>query len=190
YELARNYRCPPNLVEHATRLIRHNQWRIPKQPIAQLPKPAEIIVVDSLSTGLEARLVVDRIEQIRASNPLLTYRDFAVLYRTHAQCAPPQVEFILRGVPYNVKEEHNILNNEVLDRLLAVLRLKLATSPGELPASRDCAAAVRAYYRTMKPSTLKSVETFFGTHDRRRWLESIETSDFQALIPGRPVANL
>jgi DNA helicase-2/ATP-dependent DNA helicase PcrA len=190
YELARNYRCPPNLVAHATRLIRHNTWRIPKNTTAHLETPADIVVVDSLSTGLEARLVVDRMQQIRAANPLLTYRDFAVLYRTHAQCAAPQVEFILRGVPYNVKEEHNILNNEVLDRLLAVLRLKLATLRGDLPASHDCAIAVRSYYRTMRPAVQKTVESFFGTHDRRRWLDQIQTPEFQTIMPSRPVATL
>src|SRR5436309_12101457 len=30
FELKRNYRCPRNIVDHATRLIRHNKWRIEK----------------------------------------------------------------------------------------------------------------------------------------------------------------
>ncbi len=31
FELKRNYRCPRNIVDHATRLIRHNKWRMHSQ---------------------------------------------------------------------------------------------------------------------------------------------------------------
>ena len=65
FELSINYRCPPNIVEHAERLIRHNTRRIAKTPKPHLTEPSEIQVVSTISTGLEAGALIDYIERLR-----------------------------------------------------------------------------------------------------------------------------
>ena len=118
HELQINYRCPPVIVEHADRLIRHNTWRIPKNPRAASDAVAQIHVISSLSAGLEATSIVKLIERVRKADPALGYNNFVVLYRTNAQSLPLQVEFVREGIPYFVRPQDNILHNESLDRLL------------------------------------------------------------------------
>jgi DNA helicase-2/ATP-dependent DNA helicase PcrA len=147
YELRVNYRCPPNIVTYADKLICHNKRRIEKNPIAHNKIPSEIKVVSTLSAGLEAKSIVTFIKRVMRGNRKLQYKDFVILYRTNAQSLPLQVEFILSNIPYFVREEDNILANEILERLLGVLRLKLALSSGRSPDPRDALLTIRAYFR-------------------------------------------
>jgi DNA helicase-2/ATP-dependent DNA helicase PcrA len=122
FELRRNYRCPKNVVEHATRLIRNNTWRIEKNPVAVRPDDATIKVVESTTATAEAKMIATTIERIKRRNENLQYHDFAVLYRTNAQSLPIQLQFILRDIPYMVREQDNILENEELEKLLGAAR--------------------------------------------------------------------
>ena len=58
YKLRSNYRSPKNIVYHSTCLIRNNQWREEKDPIPEIKTSANIKVLSSLSSGLEAKLIV------------------------------------------------------------------------------------------------------------------------------------
>lgn len=64
-ELRTNYRCPRNLVAHADSLIRHNTWRLPKEPVPFNHHDSEIKVVKAHTADLEARMVVSFIERVR-----------------------------------------------------------------------------------------------------------------------------
>jgi DNA helicase-2/ATP-dependent DNA helicase PcrA len=77
FELKRNYRCPRNIVDHATRLIRHNQWRIEKDPIAHRSDDASIKVIESTTATAEAKMIATSIERVRRRNKNLRYSDFA-----------------------------------------------------------------------------------------------------------------
>ncbi len=181
HELQINYRCPPNIVEHADRLIRHNTWRIEKDPIAHQTMPSEIKVVSSVSAGLEALMIVDFIRRVLQSTPSLKYSDVAVLYRTNAQSLPLQIEFVLSGIPYFVREEDNILKNEVLDRLLAILRTKVAIDQGVAPGVEDRLRSIRGYFRWLDASELESVRhVVTGSSD---FLHVIETDAFYEALP-------
>ena len=89
--------------------------------------------MSSLSAGLEAKSIVALIRHVRAETPRWGTSDFVVLYRTNAQSLPLQVEFILNDIPYYVRKEDNILQNDHLDKLLSILRLKLALNEGAQP---------------------------------------------------------
>lgn len=96
YELRRNYRCPKNIVDHSTRLIRNNTWRLEKNPIAHRPENASIKVVESTTATAEAKALATTIQRIRGKNADLQLKDFAVLYRTNAQSLPIQLPRISR----------------------------------------------------------------------------------------------
>ena len=161
HELQINYRCPPVIVEHADRLIRHNTWRIPKNPRAASDAVAQIHVISSLSAGLEATSIVKLIQRVRASDPTLGFNNFVVLYRTNAQSLPLQVEFVREGIPYFVRPQDNILHNESLDRLLSILRLKLALADKMAPSARDSARTVCSFFRRVEPNVAARVEARF-----------------------------
>lgn len=181
YELQINYRCPPNIVAHSDQLIRHNSWRIPKEPIAYQTEPSEIKVLSSVSAGLESRMIVEFVHRLLRSAPELTHRDIAVLYRTNAQSLPLQIEFVLNGIPYFVREEDNILSNETLERLLAVLRVKLALNRGASPSDDDAVKAVRAYFRWLDNDELNAARDSIGRYNDL--MTALVSEEFNAAIP-------
>lgn len=183
HELQINYRCPPVIVEHADRLIRHNSWRIPKNPRATHDAPAQIHVVSSLSAGLEAKSVVELIRRVRSADPTIRYRDFVVLYRTNAQSLPLQVEFILNDVPYYVRPEDNILQNESLAKLLSILRVKVSLDQGVPPSVTDAARTVCAFFRYVEPPVAARLEAVVRRGGD--FLENVRSGSFQSLMPAK-----
>jgi len=180
YELQVNYRCPPNIVTHADLLIRHNRRRLSKSPIAHRKDPANIKVVASLSAGLEARVIVQHIRRVRRANRSLGFQDFAVLYRTNAQSLPLQVEFVLQQIPYYVREEDNILENDSLERLLGVLRLKIAVLRSQPVSVKDLTLAIASYFRFTESNALGRIEKGYVPGDPFGFLAS---ESFYACIP-------
>lgn len=181
YELSINYRCPPNIVEHADRLIRHNTRRIAKNPVPHLKTPSDIQVVSTLSAGLEAKSIVAFIKRVKTEQPSLNYSDFAVLYRTNAQSLPLQVEFILSGLPYYVRDEDNILENEALDRLLGLLWLKLALRANRKPTMDQAMAAVASYFRFVDPGSDEQLRAMFARGGD--FLTRITSRQFYEILP-------
>lgn len=188
HELSINYRCPPNIVEHANKLIRHNTRRIDKFPIASGKDLAQIKVVSTLSAGLEAKFIVSFIKRVKRANRTLQYNNFGVLYRTNAQSLPLQVEFILNDVPYYVRAEDNVLQNEVLDRLLGVLRLKIAIGSNRLPDSRDAALSVRSYFRYLSAQEFEQLHALFSRG--LPFLTTISSDTFYQILPKARQSNL
>jgi DNA helicase-2/ATP-dependent DNA helicase PcrA len=104
---------------------------------------------------------VQYITQVRSRNSKLGFGDFAVLYRTNAQSLPLQIEFILGDIPYWVRDEDNVLENDSLARFLAVLRVRLARREGRRPNARDWAVLVGSYFRYISDVQLNGLERLF-----------------------------
>lgn len=181
YELQINYRCPPLIVEHADRLIRHNQRRIPKQPKSASVEQAHISVVSSLCAGLEAHSIVEMIKHIRAETPTLDFKDFVVLYRTNAQSLPLQIEFILNDIPYYVRKEDNILDNEHLAKFLAILRVKIAIDQGQNPEAADASRFVCSFFRYIEPKMESRIDEVLSRGGN--FVRMIERHDLDRLLP-------
>ncbi|MDA9433693.1 ATP-dependent helicase [Bradyrhizobium sp. CCBAU 51627] len=181
FELKRNYRCPRNIVDHATRLIRHNQWRIEKNPIAHRADDASIKVIESTTATAEAKMIASTIERVHKRNKDLKPSDFAVLYRTNAQSLPIQLQFILRDIPYNVREQDNILHNDELEKLLGVLRAKLALNKGQQPDSLDAVLCLRSYFQYVDERILARLERAFGATPS--FFDALSGRSVLALLP-------
>lgn len=179
--LRRNYRCPRNIVDYATRLIGHNTIRLQKAPIAVRPDDATIKVVDATTATAEAKMIATNIERIRRKNPGLSFNDFSVLYRTNAQSLPIQLQFILRDIPYTVRSEDNILMNEELIKLLGTLRAKVAMQEGKPVAPRDAVLTVKAYFRYIPPAQESKLEAYFSSI--MPFVELISHSRFKSILP-------
>lgn len=182
YELRRNYRCPAAIVAHANRLIRNNTWRVDKSPIPMVHTDSEIKVVSSLSSALEAKSVVELIRRVRSASPAVQYGDFGILYRTNAQSLPLQIEMLLSDVPFRVREEDDILRNEVLEKLIGVLRVKRDVVAGSRVSARDLVLTVRAYFRFLAPAVESRVREQIE-RSSNRGLASLQTPEIHALLP-------
>ncbi|MCX6985342.1 MAG: ATP-dependent helicase, partial [Lentisphaerae bacterium] len=161
YELSVNYRCPPNIVEHATKLINHNSSRVPKTPIANRKDRASIEVLSTVSADVEAKVVVDYIRRVIQDNLNLKFNDFAILYRTNAQSLPLQVELISNNIPYYVRDKDKLQKNETLILMLGVFRLKRAINNNRRPLPEDAVRTVCAYFRYMNPVDVRKLRTLF-----------------------------
>lgn len=181
YELQINYRCPRNIVEHADRLIRNNRRRILKTPIAHNNEPSDIKVIKSLTAGLEAKAIVAFIRRVLRSNKRLRHADFAVLYRTNAQSLPLQIEFILNDIPYYVRKQDNILYNDALAKLLAVLRVKHALSENRIPKASDRVLTIQAYFRFVNSTQVEKLENLFRKTDN--FADAISSPTFVTILP-------
>jgi ATP-dependent DNA helicase UvrD/PcrA len=180
FELRRNYRCPKNVVEHATRLIRNNTWRIEKNPIAVRDEDASIKVVESNTATAEAKMIATAVERIKRRGNL-QHHDFAVLYRTNAQSLPIQLQFILRDIPYNVREQDNILQNEELEKLLGVLRAKLALEHGQAVRASDAVLSLKAYFQYFDQRRTSPLEEFFSRAES--FFAAVKSERFYSILP-------
>ena len=181
FELKRNYRCPRNIVDHATRLIRHNQWRVEKNPIAHRSDDTSIKVIEAITATAEAKMIATTIEKVRRRNKELQYSDFAVLYRTNAQSLPIQLQFILRDIPYKVREHDNILHNNELEKLLGVLRVKLALNKGGEPSGADAVRCLRSYFQFVDERVVSRLETAFD--HSTTFFDALSSRSVLALLP-------
>ncbi len=181
-ELSTNYRCPPNIVQHADRLIRHNTRRIPKKPKAQQTNPSSIQVSATRTAGLEARWIVELIRDARRRGPELRFHDFSVLYRMNAQSLPLQIELILANMPYRVREEHNILEGEVLETLLGLLRVKLSMETQTAFRPEDGISTLRAYFRALDRRAADSLYAWFSDN-QASFIDAIRAPRFASLLP-------
>jgi DNA helicase-2/ATP-dependent DNA helicase PcrA len=179
YELQKNYRNPANIVEIADRLIRKNTNRIPKNPIATRSERVTINVVASQSAGIEAKLIASQILRLKRSCHI-SFSDFAVLYRTNAQSLPLQIEFLLGGIPFHVREEDSILHNEILERLIGSLRVKAALESSSEPSPQDAALFLRAYFRYVPPPLTGALERVF--RDGSSFLETVASAELSAVL--------
>lgn len=177
FELKRNYRCPRNIVDHATRLIRHNQWRVKKHPIAHRDDDASIKVIESTTATAEAKMIATTVERVRRRNKDLRFSDFAVLYRTNAQSLPIQLQFILRDIPYNVREQDNILHNSELEKLLGVLAL----NKGQQPHATDAVLSLRSYFQFVDERIVTRLERAFD--NAPSFLEALSSRPVMTLLP-------
>ena len=180
FELRRNYRTPRNVVEHATRLIRNNTWRIAKSPIAVRNDDASIKVVESRTATAEAKMIAAALTRIRR-NADVQYHDFTVLYRTNAQSLPIQLHFILRDIPYNVREEDNILRNEELEKLLGILRAKLALGRAAPVHPTDALLTVKAYFAYVDASAARRLQELFSASPS--FLDTVRGDRFFSILP-------
>jgi DNA helicase-2/ATP-dependent DNA helicase PcrA len=186
YELSINYRCPPNIIAHADRLIKNNTRRIPKNPIAgpENKNNADIKVVSSISPSVEAKIIRSYIQKVKREKEKkgeFGFQNFVVLYRTNAQSLPIQIEFILKGIPYYVREEDNILKNQVLEKIISVLQLKLDISRGIKPSAKDCTRTIQSYYRYISASEEEALYTKFNSH--HDFLHLITSGPFLEILP-------
>lgn len=114
-ELRTNYRNPPNLLNVATRLIRNNRWRIPKQPIADREDEARIEVCPAASPLAEAQGIAAAARRILASSDAGT---IAILYRLNAQSLLLQSALRKERIRYKVRQQDDL--REMTDRWKAV----------------------------------------------------------------------
>ncbi|MCS6990358.1 MAG: UvrD-helicase domain-containing protein [Chitinophagales bacterium] len=122
FKLEQNYRSTKQIVRAANRLIQNNKLQITKELWTENEEGEKIRLISALSDSEEGKLVVDMLfeekMQYRRRN-----RDFAILYRTHAQSRVFEEQLRRVNVPYVVYGGVAFYQRKEIKDLLAYLRL-------------------------------------------------------------------
>ena len=121
--LDRNYRSTKSILDAANKLIAHNKKRVPKD-LYTLENPGDPVVTEmAFSRDLEAKYVVDQIENLKLSNPNVSYRDIAILYRASYLTLPFENELMHRRIPYQIYGGIKFFQRKEVKDVLAYFRL-------------------------------------------------------------------
>lgn len=118
-----NYRCAPNILLHAGRLIQHNKVRAFKRIEASRTTPGEVEVIRAADRQDEAELAIERIR------PRAEGCEWAVLARTNAILDAFEVELSGRGIPYRRTGGKCVWDQKLGSTLLGLLKSVIDDAP-------------------------------------------------------------
>lgn len=122
-----NYRCEPEIVEHANKLIAHNEGQIPMEarPNPGRPRGMGSIRVENPMDEAEAALRV--VEEIKGNLevPGAEISENAVLCRTNKELHAYETACIVRGIPYARKGASSFLGSPETSAVLGYVQLAL-----------------------------------------------------------------
>ena len=119
--LEQNYRSTKNIVTAAQGIISNNKNQIPKELWTNNDSGEKITIAEMMNERHEATFVISRIEDLSSRGYKI--KDFAVLYRTHAQSRALEEAFIMRGFPYQIVGGLKFYDRKEIKDMLAYLRL-------------------------------------------------------------------
>lgn len=122
FKLEQNYRSTENIVKAANSLINKNSQRIPKTLFSDNGS-GHLIKVYSPSTEMEeAETVVRQINRI-SRDENVSFKDFAVLYRTNSQSRIIEDKLRKARIPYAIYGSLSFYQRKSVKDMLAYLRL-------------------------------------------------------------------
>lgn len=120
--LEQNYRSTQNILDAANAVVANNERRLGKNLWSQKESGSKISVVGSVDEYSEAAQVVEVINQEMYDNKL-SYKDFAVLYRTNAQSRALEEKLRRAQVPYHIVGGTKFFDRKEVKDALAYLRV-------------------------------------------------------------------
>jgi DNA helicase-2/ATP-dependent DNA helicase PcrA len=122
-KLEENYRSTSNILEVANTLINHNTQRIDKILRPTRGSGDGIVCYRAEDETEEAEYVVNYIRGLARDNPDLSWKDFAILYRTNAQSRAFEECLVKGGIPYTVLGSLRFYDRKEIKDILAYLRV-------------------------------------------------------------------
>lgn len=122
YKLEQNYRSTQNIVEVANSIIANNKNQLEKNVFSANEKGDRIKVSRAFTDNEEGKLVAEAIVQDRL-NGGLTYKDFAILYRTNAQSRAMEEALRKLNIPYKIYGGLSFYQRKEVKDLIAYFRL-------------------------------------------------------------------
>lgn len=163
-----NYRCEPEIVDAANKLIGHNSGQLPMEarPSPAKTKGTGSVRVDTPEDEATAALsVAEEIKRnLEASGEV---SDFAVLSRTNAELNAYETACIIRGIPYARKGASSFLGSPETKAFLSYVQL--ATGDDFSKMQKALGEAINRPNRFFLKAevAVQAVEEAFSEHARR-----------------------
>ena len=122
FKLEQNYRSTKTIVEAANSLILKNQSRIPKTVWSANETGEPVEVVQSLTDQEEGFFISNRILDTHLREQA-DFKEFAVLYRTHAQSRIIEDACRKQNIPYKIYGSISFYQRKEIKDILAYFRL-------------------------------------------------------------------
>lgn len=119
--LEQNYRSTKNIITAAQGIISNNKNQILKELWTNNDHGEKITIAETMNERHEATFVISKIEDLSSRGYKI--KDFAILYRTHAQSRSLEEAFIMRGFPYQIVGGLKFYDRKEIKDMLAYLRL-------------------------------------------------------------------
>jgi len=120
--LEQNYRSTGNILSAANSVIERNKKRLKKTLWTENTEGAKVVYEEARDEYNEASLVIRKLKSI-VSERRLTYRDFAVFYRTNAQSRVFEEQLIREGIPYTIVGGVRFYDRKEIKDAIAYLRV-------------------------------------------------------------------
>jgi DNA helicase-2/ATP-dependent DNA helicase PcrA len=127
--LEQNYRSTKTILSAANSVINNNKKRIEKTLWTDNHKGQLVRFEETRDEHHEAGLVGERLKELLNEVPSLSYRDFAVFYRTNAQSRVFEERFLREGIPYTIVGGFRFYDRREIRDALAYLRI--VTNPAD-----------------------------------------------------------
>ena len=121
-KLEQNYRSTANILSAANEVIHNNQTRKDKSLWTKNEDGSPVHFTHYDSDFEEAEGVASHIQSELQAHTNLSYKDFAILYRTNAQSRVLEEKLIIKGIPYRVIGSINFYQRKEIKDLLAYLK--------------------------------------------------------------------
>ncbi|MEW8979577.1 MAG: UvrD-helicase domain-containing protein [Symbiobacterium sp.] len=178
-KLEQNYRSTQNILTAAYEVVRHNVGRKEKRLWTAAGAGDPVFHYTAADERDEAAFVAREVERLVAEGlpdgTRLTYQDFAVLYRTHAQSRALEEAMVLRSIPYGIYGGLRFFERKEIKDVLAYLRL--IANPADTISFRR---AVSVPKRGIGPATVDKLVDY-----AEQWQVPVATAALDcSMVPG------
>jgi len=122
FKLEQNYRSTKNIVEAANSLISKNLDRISKNVWSEKERGDKIRIVKALTDIEEGFIISNSIFENRIGKQL-SYKDFAILYRTNAQSRIFEEALRKQNIPYRIYGSISFYQRKEIKDIISYFRL-------------------------------------------------------------------
>lgn len=120
--LEQNYRSTQNILDAANAVISNNVSRKSKRLWTDRGEGKRIHFREFAGGNDEASFIAEDIDRQIRNDHRLSYKDFAILYRTNAQSRLIEDKLVMESIPYNIVGGHNFYDRMEIRDILGYLR--------------------------------------------------------------------
>lgn len=180
--LEQNYRSTGHILNAANAVIKNNINRKPKKLWTDRGDGAKVNYYRAQSGNDEGHFIISKIQEEMKQNDL-SYKDFAILYRTNAQSRNIEEVLVKSNIPYKIVGGHKFYDRKEIRDILAYL--KIIANPAD---SMSLNRIINTPKRGIGPTTMSKF-TSFAQENSFTMLEAFQNLDL-APITGRAHTTL
>lgn len=183
FKLEQNYRSTQNIVDVANSVIANNKNQLQKNVFSENESGDKIKVLRAFSDNEEGKQIAESIAETHARTGL-SYRKFAILYRTNAQSRAMEEALRKLGIPYKIYGGLSFYQRKEIKDLIAYFRLTF--NPNDEEALKR---AINYPKRGIGDTSVEKIIVAADQHQKTLWEIICNAASYLDGRSAGPVAN-